>query len=99
METHTMYRQLKKLFISACISGASLFAVSAHADTLTLVVGASPGGTTDLIARGLSKDLGELLDQTVIVENKPGAGGNNAANFVTLSKKYRNRLFVSFTSL
>jgi len=93
-----MYRQLKKLFISACISGASLFAVSAHADTLTLVVGASPGGTTDLIARGLSKDLGELLDQTVIVENKPGAGGNIAANFVARSKKDGNTLLVSFTS-
>lgn len=93
-----MYRQLKKLLLSVCFSSAPLFAFSAHADTLTLVVGASPGGTTDLIARGLSKDLADLLDQTVIVENKPGAGGNIAANFVARSKKDGNTLLVSFTS-
>jgi tripartite-type tricarboxylate transporter receptor subunit TctC len=43
---------------------------------IRLVVGFPPGGTTDVMARVLSVPLGELLGQTVIVENRPGASGN-----------------------
>lgn len=40
-----------------------------------LIVGAPPGGTVDVAARGLAERLTPLLGQTVLVENKPGAAG------------------------
>lgn len=42
---------------------------------LRILVGFPPGGATDVVARILAEKLQPLLKQTVIVENKPGAGG------------------------
>ncbi|KWR86129.1 ABC transporter substrate-binding protein [Cupriavidus sp. SHE] len=49
---------------------------------ITLVVPFGAGGITDLIARATGKALSEQLGQSVVVENRPGAGGNIAADFV-----------------
>ena len=65
---------------------------------LKLVVGASPGGTTDRVARGIAQEMTGILGQTVIVENRPGAGGNIAADAVARAPKDGNTLLVSFTS-
>jgi tripartite-type tricarboxylate transporter receptor subunit TctC len=43
---------------------------------LRMLVGAPPGGTTDIVARVIAQKLGERLGQTVVVENRAGAGGN-----------------------
>ena len=52
------------------------------AKTLRIVVPYPPGGSSDIIARSISQSLSELLKQTVIVENKPGANGNLGADYV-----------------
>jgi len=46
--------------------------------TVTMLVGFAPGGATDTAARIIAKKLSENLGQTVVVENRAGAGGNIA---------------------
>lgn len=50
--------------------------------TVTLVVGFAAGGGTDTAARIVAKKLAENIGQTVVVDNKPGAGGNIAHGLV-----------------
>lgn len=53
---------------------------------LRIVVGFSAGSTPDLIARTLAEPLTKLVGQPVVVENKPGASGNIAADIVAKAK-------------
>lgn len=53
---------------------------------ITLVVPFGAGGITDLTARTVAKQLQAELGQPVVVENKPGAGGNIAADIVARAK-------------
>ncbi|MDN3987613.1 Bug family tripartite tricarboxylate transporter substrate binding protein [Zwartia vadi] len=53
---------------------------------IRIVVGYAAGGTTDILARSLGEQLGKILGQTVIVDNKPGAASNIGAAFVAQAK-------------
>jgi tripartite-type tricarboxylate transporter receptor subunit TctC len=62
---------------------------------IRLIVGFAPGGGADTIARSLSPRLGELLKQSVVVENRTGAGGAVATDAV--AKAAPDGYTVSFT--
>ncbi len=50
------------------------------------MVAFAPGGATDTFARQITQELGEALGQSVLIENKPGAGGYIAWNYVAASE-------------
>src|SRR5436305_3594860 len=50
--------------------------------TIKIVVPFPPGGGVDVVARVIAPRLGELLGQSVIIENRGGAGGSVGATFV-----------------
>ena len=65
---------------------------------IRILVGASPGGSTDTLAREIAPEMGRLLGRTVIVDNKSGAGGNLAADTVAKAAPDGHTLLLSFTS-
>ena len=55
------------------------------ARSVTLTVGFAPGGGTDTAARIVAQELSENIGQSVVVENRAGAGGNIAAQHIALA--------------
>ncbi|HEX9397312.1 MAG TPA: tripartite tricarboxylate transporter substrate binding protein [Burkholderiales bacterium] len=72
------------------VLAAVLFVFASGADAfpdkpVRFVVGFTPGGPSDILARALGQKLGERWGQQVVIENRPGAGGNLAAEAVARS--------------
>lgn len=63
--------------------------------SIRILVGFPPGGGTDVIARMLSDKLREELGQNIVVENRPGAGGQLAAQALKASAPDGSTLFIS----
>jgi tripartite-type tricarboxylate transporter receptor subunit TctC len=65
--------------LAAFCSGTSADAADYPTRPVTLIVAFTPGGPSDVLARIVGKKLEQLLGQPFVVENRPGAGGNIAA--------------------
>jgi tripartite-type tricarboxylate transporter receptor subunit TctC len=64
---------------------ATAYAQSYPSKPIRMVVPFAAGGPTDVYARSVGQELSRILGQPVIVDNKPGAGGNLGADFVAKS--------------
>ena len=78
-----MHRIAPLLFVAVlAAAGAASAQQNFPTRPVTLTVGFAPGGGTDTAARIVAKKLSENIGQSVVVENKAGAGGNIAAQHV-----------------
>ena len=93
-----------RVFLQFCAAIAVLMLAQAAraedfpARPVKILVGAPAGGTTDTMARAIADPMAAALKQPVLVENRPGAGGNLAAAAVAKSVPDGYTLLVSFSS-
>jgi tripartite-type tricarboxylate transporter receptor subunit TctC len=66
----------------ALAASAGAFAQEFPSRTISMVVGFAPGGGTDTVARIIAKKMSDTIGQSVVVENRAGAGGNVATDYV-----------------
>jgi len=69
---------------------------SATSRPISMVLPFPPGGSVDIVARQLQPGLKTILGQTVVVDNKPGAGGLIASSTVARAKPDGNTLLMAF---
>ncbi|TMG77101.1 MAG: tripartite tricarboxylate transporter substrate binding protein [Betaproteobacteria bacterium] len=79
-----MKRVAAALFVALAFSGGA-GAQGWPGKPVRFIVGFTPGGPSDILARALGQKLADLRDQQVVIENRPGAGGNIAAELVAKS--------------
>jgi tripartite-type tricarboxylate transporter receptor subunit TctC len=97
-----MNSTLKKTMLGVVGLAMSLLfcsASQAQGNVTRLIVPFPPGGGTDVLARVLSRRMEADLGETVIVENKPGAGGNIAHDFVAAAVADGKTLLFTTNSL
>jgi tripartite-type tricarboxylate transporter receptor subunit TctC len=92
--------------VLAIAAAAILLGSAGHAkaenyptNRITLIVGFAPGGLADMLARLVGQGLTDRLHQTVVVENRAGAGGNLAAGLVARAAPDGYTLLATTTAL
>ena len=75
------------VLFSTCIVASTVFAAAGvyPERPIRLVVGFPPGGTADVLARAIGRDLSESLGQPVVLDNRPGAGSMIGSELVANS--------------
>jgi tripartite-type tricarboxylate transporter receptor subunit TctC len=89
-------RAWKWIFVAAALVGvaAPCSAQDYPNKPVRLVVGFTPGSVADITARVLGNRMGQILGQQFVIENKPGAASNLAAEFVARAPKDGYTLFL-----
>lgn len=77
-----MFKPFVQRLLPVALCAAAGLAQAWPSKTVSIVVPFPPGGTTDVLARAVTQKLAPVLGQSVIVENKPGAGATLGAAYV-----------------
>jgi len=88
----------RSLVLAAALAAAGGAFAQGAPTPVRIIVGAPPGGTTDTMARAIAPELGRALGRPVLIDNRPGAGGNLAAEAVARATPDGSTLLMSFTS-
>jgi tripartite-type tricarboxylate transporter receptor subunit TctC len=97
-----MLRHVARPLAAAALLTAALFGsgtASAQTGIIRFVVGLAPGGAVDPYARIIADQMSKILGQTIIVENKPGAGGNISAQYMIDAPANGTMVWVSTQAL
>jgi tripartite-type tricarboxylate transporter receptor subunit TctC len=92
-----MIRPFARMAAAAVLAASSLALAQAPAypsKTIRMIVPFPPAGSTDLSARAIADKLAQRLGQVVVIENKPGAGGNIGADVAAKAPADGYTLFV-----
>lgn len=94
-------RTLTALALCACLPAAAHAADAAGypSKPVRIVVGYAPGGGSDIMGRFIGQELTKLLHQQMVIENRPGAAQNVAAEFVAKAPADGYMLFMSSAAL
>jgi tripartite-type tricarboxylate transporter receptor subunit TctC len=87
------------VLIAAGITSVDAFGQSYPTRPVRLVVAFAPGGSVDLVARIVGQKLSDTLGQQVVIDNRPGAGGNVSAEIVARSAPDGYTLYICSASL
>ena len=89
---------IKKILVVCCCLFFSFCRAQSFPDhPITLVVPNPPGGFVDTSARLLSEPLARMINQPVVIDNRPGASGNTAYQFVARAKPDGYTLLISYS--
>src|SRR4051812_23210836 len=78
----TMLHRVAVVFLAMFVVGVASAQSNFPSKPITMVVGFEPGGGTDTVARIVAKFMADNVGQQVLVENRAGAGGNIAVDYV-----------------
>ena len=79
---HSTKAIIGAMLMAAALAPAVVQSQAFPSRAITLVVPFPPGGVTDPFARFVGPKVTESIGQQIVIENKPGAGGQIAADFV-----------------
>lgn len=92
-------RALAAALCTALATGASAWAQPAWPSRpIVMIVPQAAGGTNDIVGRLVSQKLGEVLGASVVVENRPGAGGNIGTQVAARANKDGHTLLMTISS-
>lgn len=96
---HWGRRAFTAMLLTALATGASAWAQSAWPSRpIVMIVPQAAGGTNDIVGRVVSQKLGEVLGASVVVENRPGAGGNIGTQLAAKANKDGHTLLMTISS-
>jgi len=96
---------IRSRLVAAAAALASAFAITVHAQSdypthpITMIVPFPPGGVADITGRPVAEAMGRYLKQTVVVENKAGAGGGVGMQYVSRAKPDGYTILMALSSI
>jgi len=93
----SMRRFFQSLLLATCCFFSSTLLAYPN-KPITIIVPQAPGGTNDIVGRLVAQRLGEQMKSSIVVENRPGAGGNIGTQWVANGPKDGHTLLMTISS-